>query len=393
MKSELISVIIPVYNAENYIRECLESIINQTYKNLEIILVDDGSTDNSGKICDEYAQKDSRIKVIHKENVGQQKARMSGIKIATGDYVSFIDSDDYIELNTYQTFYKQFCAGYDVICFGMNLVDQNRNFISLRTDKLPEKLYESQEDIAFVLKNFISCDKNDYTSYGILNSLATKVIKKTIIDKIIEKDIYYIRIGEDFQFTLLALLQCKSIFITHTPFYNYRQNSDSVTHNLHENYLTELNELYKFFIKETKDCPYKDEMKEKFVQRFMHDVINLTPTFLGFDYSQEFYKYIFPDFNKIENKRIVIYGAGKVGKCYYRYIPKLSDSKIVLWIDKYVDKAKNDLVEPIEKVKTQEYDYIIVAVLRSEIAEEITAELKQLGIPQEKILWKKPVLL
>ncbi|MBE6453854.1 MAG: glycosyltransferase [Alphaproteobacteria bacterium] len=97
-----ISVIVPVYNVEQYLPQCLDSIINQTYKNLEIICVDDGSPDNSGKILDEYAKKDKRIKVIHQENGGLSVARNTGLDNATGEWVSFIDSDDYIALDFYE---------------------------------------------------------------------------------------------------------------------------------------------------------------------------------------------------------------------------------------------------------------------------------------------------
>ena len=97
MKDELISVIVPIYNVENYLGKCLDSIINQLYKNLEIILIDDGSTDNSGKICDQYRKKDNRIKVIHNCNEGLSCARNKGLNIANGSLISFIDSDDYLE--------------------------------------------------------------------------------------------------------------------------------------------------------------------------------------------------------------------------------------------------------------------------------------------------------
>ena len=96
---ELISVVVPVYNVEKYIDKCINSIINQTYKNLEIILVDDGSPDNCGNICDEYAKKDNRIIVIHKENGGLSDARNTGIEVSKGKYITFIDSDDYISDN------------------------------------------------------------------------------------------------------------------------------------------------------------------------------------------------------------------------------------------------------------------------------------------------------
>ena len=102
-QEQLLTVIIPVYNVEKYINKCLESIINQTYKNLEIILVDDGSTDNSSYLCDEWQKKDSRITVIHKKNGGLSDARNAGLQIAKGELITFVDSDDYVMLDTYDT--------------------------------------------------------------------------------------------------------------------------------------------------------------------------------------------------------------------------------------------------------------------------------------------------
>lgn len=101
--NSLISVIVPIYNVEKYLQKCVDSIINQTYKNLEIILVDDGSPDNCPKMCDDYAKIDNRIKVVHKKNGGLSDARNAGMKVATGEYVSFIDSDDYVSLDFYET--------------------------------------------------------------------------------------------------------------------------------------------------------------------------------------------------------------------------------------------------------------------------------------------------
>ena len=101
-----ISIIVPVYNVADYIRECLDSLVNQTYQNIEIILVDDGSTDLSGQICDEYAKKDRRIIVFHKTNGGLVSARKAGIRIATGEYVTYVDSDDWININAYEELVK-----------------------------------------------------------------------------------------------------------------------------------------------------------------------------------------------------------------------------------------------------------------------------------------------
>lgn len=114
-----ISVIIPVYNVEPYLRQCLDSVVNQTYRNLEIIIVDDGSPDNCGRICDEYAKKDDRIRIIHKENAGVSAARNDGMRIASGEWTTFVDSDDWLDLDYYERMVSSmpqeksdiFCAG------------------------------------------------------------------------------------------------------------------------------------------------------------------------------------------------------------------------------------------------------------------------------------------
>ena len=103
----LISVIVPVYKVEKYLHRCVDSILNQTYRNLEIILVDDGSPDNCGAICDEYAAKDNRIRVIHQENTGVSAARNAGLEACTGEYVAFVDSDDYVDCALFSACYTQ----------------------------------------------------------------------------------------------------------------------------------------------------------------------------------------------------------------------------------------------------------------------------------------------
>lgn len=125
--NNLISVIIPVYNVEQYLSKCLDSVVNQTYKNLEVILVDDGSTDNSGKICDEFALKDNRIIVIHKSNGGLSSARNEGLKFAKGQYVGFVDSDDYIEIGMYEKLLEvSLKYGSDVVCSNYYRVTNNK---------------------------------------------------------------------------------------------------------------------------------------------------------------------------------------------------------------------------------------------------------------------------
>jgi len=126
MYESLISIIIPVYNVELYLEKCLNSVINQSYKNIEIILINDGSTDNSGKICDEFKEKDNRIKVLHKENEGQAIARNKGIDLSNGEYIMFIDSDDFIELNMVEILYNNLInSKSDIVCCA-RIIEKNQ---------------------------------------------------------------------------------------------------------------------------------------------------------------------------------------------------------------------------------------------------------------------------
>lgn len=139
-----LSVIIPVYNVENYLRRCVDSIQKQTLSNLEIILIDDGSTDESGKICDALAKEDSRIRVIHKENEGQGIARNCGLDIALGTYVAFVDSDDFVEKDTYEYTIRQMIKNNaEVACFGYTQ-DEHDGSIVYQT-KIENKIYRDNE--------------------------------------------------------------------------------------------------------------------------------------------------------------------------------------------------------------------------------------------------------
>ena len=156
-KMPLISIIVPVYNVENYLRKCIDSLISQTYKNLEIILVDDGSQDKCPNICDEYKDKDSRIVVIHKNNGGLSDARNFGIKYSCGKYVTFVDSDDYVENDYIEYLYNllkeentiiSVCGHY--ICYDEKKIKKNASFTK-KIDKvsaLNDILYDKEVDLS-----------------------------------------------------------------------------------------------------------------------------------------------------------------------------------------------------------------------------------------------------
>lgn len=151
---ELVSVIVPVFNVEKYVEKCVNTILNQTYKNLEIILIDDGSTDSSGKICDEYAEKDERITVIHKENGGLSSARNAGLSIVTGGYITYIDSDDYVSKEYVEVLYQ-------------NLRDNNAD-IAIGSFRY---VYEGDTDVEIELKEMcgpVLIWNNEETLYHML---------------------------------------------------------------------------------------------------------------------------------------------------------------------------------------------------------------------------------
>lgn len=154
----MISVIVPIYNVEKYIRRCVDSIVSQTYKDLEIILVDDGSPDGCPQICDEYAAKDSRIKVIHKKNGGLSDARNTGIEIAKGDFIGFVDGDDYILPEMYEVLYKA-CVKHnvDIAMCGRRVIDEKNTIIKYEFCMSSQIVLSAQEAVASLL-TFQKCD-------------------------------------------------------------------------------------------------------------------------------------------------------------------------------------------------------------------------------------------
>lgn len=209
--NDLITIIIPVYNVEGYLKRCLDSVVNQTYKNTEIILIDDGSSDNSGKICDEYAQKDNRIKVFHKANGGQSSARNLGIDNASGNYIGFIDSDDWIEREMYEVLYRNIVMyDADVSDIDAVVVENEIPFVNCE-EKI--KIRENAD----ILKDYFMTDRY---------SCCRKLYKRTVIGNIrfIEG-----KINEDVLANYLFLKNSKRIVKSSLTMYYYYNNPTSTT--------------------------------------------------------------------------------------------------------------------------------------------------------------------
>lgn len=210
-----ISVIIPVYNVENYLERCLNSIINQTYKDIEIICINDGSTDRSGDILEEFAKKDPRIKIINQSNKGVSNARNIGISIAQGEYLSFIDSDDYIETTTFEFILNQNLSDIDLICFGTEIVGD----IDTERKRISEKYYK------------IKYKGKHRTSPKILNNLNVSASNKIFKTEIVKK--YNIKFPqnlnyEDFGFYWMYYPYCAKILFVQEKFYKYVRRNGSI---------------------------------------------------------------------------------------------------------------------------------------------------------------------
>ena len=201
---KLLSIIVPVYNVKSYLKKCVESIINQTYTNLQIILVDDGSTDGSQTICDELAKKDSRIVVFHKENGGLSTARNTGLDHAAGEYIAFVDSDDWLEPNMYQDLITQIeehnadmavSSFYECKENEKNAIGDSKNVKVLNT----EEIFSNKNQLRFLVWN--------------------KIFRNAFVENLrfVPGQVY-----EDFHFCRQAFLQTKKLVYLDSPLYNYR---------------------------------------------------------------------------------------------------------------------------------------------------------------------------
>lgn len=231
----LLSVIVPVYNAEKYLNQCIDSVLRQTFKDFEMILVDDGSNDSSSKICDDFSALDSRVSVIHKENGGHTSARNAGLKRAIGKYVAYVDSDDWIEPEMFSVMMSAIqTEQLDMVCCQYS-VENAYNTIPYMMN-WDSGIYR-KEDIK-QLKQNILCYK-DRCDFGIAPSVWGKIFEREKLLPVQMQVPEIIRMGEDVAVTVPYILSCDSIQILNQNFYHYRMNSVSITHTLKPNILYE----------------------------------------------------------------------------------------------------------------------------------------------------------
>lgn len=231
-----VSVIIPVYNAEKYLKKCIDSVLSQTLKEIEIILVDDGSTDNSSQILDEYAKKHNNLKVIHQQNSGPAKARNVGIENATGEYIGFVDSDDYLASNMYELLYNTAINNdVDIVTSNYYTVKNSKEVPSSNFKISSNQIIVKDE----ILKLVTDANESRILWFGWKSIYKSKIIKS---NKIIYPPL---KLGEETVFVLDCLLSSNSMYYIDKPFYYYEQTPNSLTRiKYKEDLLSQLNGLY-----------------------------------------------------------------------------------------------------------------------------------------------------
>lgn len=379
MESPLVSIIVPVFNMEQYISECIESIQKQTYQNLQIILVDDGSVDRSGEICDAYAAADHRIEVVHQQNEGPVKARKCGLERAEGKYVGFVDGDDYIALDMYQMLVKELEA--------------------TRADFVHSGYWENNSKKIVPIRNVIDVSLNKISfmegaTLGqdgyITPSIWSKLFQADFIRKSFEKLPDDCILGEDVLVLCICVLESKRIALMDRADYHYRVREKSLSHQNHINDLKNVIKLHHNLCQILRQYGLDKDSEHMMDEFLWNHLLEYMGRIAAHDF--QIARYCFNNTDKLNGKRVVIYGAGAVGRDYYAQISRYSDCRIVAWTDANPEKyhySNVRLYRP-ETLCSMTFDILIIAVWEEASAKEIQFRLTENGVEQCKIFWSKP---
>ena len=382
----LITIIVPIYNVQEYLRKCIESIINQSYKNIEIILVDDGSTDESPQICDYYAEVDNRIIVIHKDNGGLVSARKAGTVRAIGDYIINVDGDDWIEEDRIEILVMEgiLPARADMVYLAGYKKDFGNESVLILRD-IPYKTYYGEE----VKKEIFPLLFNVHETFQIkiYCNMWMWAVKRELLQekqKLVDDRII---MSEDAICVWFCLVSANSVSVIKQSGYHYIQRKSSLLYSMADNIETNtfrINILYHQLIKYLEDYnAFTTEIKQIFNCMIIYIIIsgNYRPIL------ERHVDYLYP-FTKVKSgSRIVVYGAGKCGYTLMKYLVDVRDYQVMLWVDQNIRRPALPTykISSVRDIHTVDYDYIVIAVIMSNIAKEIRESLMLMGIPEEKI--------
>lgn len=390
MEKPLISVIVPVYNAADYLERCVSSIIEQTYTNIQIIVVDDGSTDGSSELCDELGNRDARILVIHQNNQGAAVARKTGVEYAEGGYTCFVDSDDYISKRMIERLHSNM-GTCDMISSGCYCQKKNGEWFE-RYDRYADGCYEGKEQLDYIISNLLIY--NAQFEDGFLPYLVNKMFKTCIMKEEIKEVDTKIVYAEDRDLLFRYILKCKRIRVLHESFYHYCFRETSVMNSPNLHFMEDLNLLYLSLKNVFVEHPLAYSLMYQ-LQMFIISRLYTVPTRMGFVPEAKPVRFVFPYALSEERKRIILYGAGWVGQDYHCQLHRRDDYQLVLWVDqKWQSFQKKGFgIDSPDRIHEVEYDQIVLAVKDEPIAKNIKMELCAQGISEEKIVWKDPIVI
>lgn len=385
----LVSVIVPIYNTQKLLPRCLDSILTQSYTNMEIILVNDGSTDGSLTICEKYAAKDDRIHVISQPNQGALAARRNGVQSCQGEYVMFVDSDDWIEPELLgamvQVIWEYGCS---LVCTNVYL--DTEDITIEKRNAIPGGIYETKK----IAKDLFYYKDTDY--YGILPYNVAKLYVSDMLKEIMDNVSSDIRYAEDKAVLFSLVFQNIKVCFTDDIYYHYCIRDGSTCQSQNPNYLVELTAFYMYAKKIFDGHEEREHLLYqlgKYLLQETHHAINtkLGLTIPGKPIYKEPYR-LDPSIFLPPKKRLVLYGAGKVGSDYHRQIADCANIELCGWVDKDYEKYRERQldVQPVELLKETEHDYVLVAVWKQAVFQEIKKELTDIGITQDAIIWGRP---
>lgn len=390
----LLSIIVPVYNVAPYLDQCLNSIVEQTYRCLELILVDDGSTDGSGEICDRYAHQDSRVKVFHQPNQGVAAARKKGVEFANGSYIGFVDGDDYIDEELYEKLMES-RGDFDLVT--SRWIREDGEHTRMAYDKLAPEAYKTPEDIDFLLDHLVNISSSGGT-FNILSGIVTyvhnKLYRASLVKTVMSQVDETITFGEDMDFLYRYLLICRSVLITEFCGYHYRIRRSSAAHSFEKgcSYLRNTCKLYESLFPVFQSHPRRENLMEQ-LQYKMVSMWGKAPAKMGF-LPQIVAQPVIPFLDQLTGRKIALYGAGPLG-CKYRYqIEKNRLCEVSLWVDEAwrdAQRAGYEVVSP-EELLHQTYDFVVIAAWKEIEAISFREKLEKTGVDSKKILWKPPFL-
>ena len=387
-KAPLVSVIIPIFNAEKYLVRCLDSVLSQTLKDIEVIAVNDGSSDGSAETLAKYSDRDNRIIVINQANSGTFLARKNGIENAKGKYLAFIDSDDYIELDMLEVLASEIgCA--DMISSNY-FYESKGGYENRRGDSYPKGLIKNAlEDFSFVERFLYNEKKHEFRPFTRI--LCNKLFIREKMQELVGDMTASMKVYEDSLLLYRYLMSCKDIMITDYAGYHYCYNKQSATRITQPRWFKDVGDLYIELDKEFSGLKYSERMLYQLRTWIALSMVEGLNKHAWNDDSIWLPQYIF-DLSAVKGKKIALYGAGRSGQDVFRQMKGLG-YEVVAWADRhYKDFAGSTFpIVPPEGLLDSSFDVVFLAAAGEDLADNMKKSLVELGIPEEKIIWTRPM--